>query len=236
MKNFLSICALFLVFTLSISESFAGNLEFVSKDEAVTGTIDDIIVATAVVKNNSMISINVDCYLTIESLADNHSLIICWNNCFADITTSRDLGVLSIAAGKTSGNDFHVELDANETPGTTVLKFKFYNVLDSEDFIEFQTSLTATPTSGVEDTQQPSVLVYPNPTSEYLYFVFPASVTENTTFDIYSPCGALVKSISSQSASGAAVIPVSDLPEGVYVVSFLDGAGKRVVRNFVVVK
>jgi hypothetical protein len=236
MKNFLRISAFFLVIILSYDFANALSLELTYKDEQVSGTIDDEIIAYATVKNTSSMELNVRCDITMITLGENHSLTICWENCFSNIKTDFTLGNRTIAAAGNSGPYFDISLNPNNTPDTTIVKIKFTNTMDEEDFVEFQSTLIATSVSGVDDAAEAHISVFPNPTADFIQISMPQTVSETTKFEIYTSCGSLVKSIEAVINGSAVVIPVSDLTDGMYFVSFIASDNRKVLRAFAVTK
>ena len=160
----LTLLVIFLIICSKIQIQ-ASSFEFVSKDEIVSGGLNDEIRAKAEIKNVTANVINVKAKLEILSLTNGHTVVFCWDICYPpvdhDITSE---GYLMLMPLGTSGENFHADIFADGIPGESKARFTFFNVDNPNDSISFTVTFIVGPT-GVEKTVSDSYysLSDPNP-------------------------------------------------------------------------
>lgn len=130
----------------------ASSFEFVSKDETVSGDLNDEIRAKAEIRNITSSVINVKSKLEIITLTPGHSIVFCWDICYPpkeeDCISE---GYLTLMPLGTSGENFHADVFADGHIGESKVKFTFFNVDNPEDNLSFTVTFLVG-MSGVEKT------------------------------------------------------------------------------------
>lgn len=130
----------------------AASFEFVSKDELVSGGLNDEIRAKAEIRNITASVINVKSKLEILSLTPGHSIVFCWDVCYPpkeeDCVSE---GYLTLMPLGTSGENFHADVFADGHLGESKVKFTFFNMDNPDDNISFVVTFLVGTTS-VEKT------------------------------------------------------------------------------------
>lgn len=136
----------------SFIELKSSSFEFVSKDELVSGGLNDEIRAKAEIRNMTFTVINVKSKLEIITLTPGHSIVFCWDICYPpkeeDCISE---GYLTIMPMGTSGENFHADVFADGHIGESKVKFTFFNVDNPDDNISFIVTFLVG-TSSVEKT------------------------------------------------------------------------------------
>ena len=118
------------------------------------------------------------------------------------------------------GTEGYVETTIEDLEPNTVYTYSMSVEYSNGGFIGFPPYYFVTlDNTGIIETNLPTVQIYPNPTSDYIYIenIEPQSVS------IYSLDGKLVKKVEN-----ANVIDVRDLNEGMYLIN-IDGIMKRII-------
>jgi hypothetical protein len=185
------------------------------------GTQFEEFLAYMLVKNNSDREILVKARREdIEAVSGSYNYL-CWVDCFAnDVNESPNADTLS-PGEMTSDQIFAGHYAPNGNPGTSIVKYTFFNANDRDDNIFFIAHFVISPTS-VDDILAKSVIsdVYPNPASQNVTFDYDLPVeVKSAGVTLFNLLGQKVVSQSINDFAGKLQINVSDLPEGVYFYS-----------------
>lgn len=144
--------------------------------------------------------------------------LLCWLACYApSISVSP---AVNLAADST--HTFSSHYYPNGQLGTTVLRYTFWDSLNTADSAQFTINWHITP-AGVNNIHPVtgSVNIYPNPASGNTTISFKLSNTDHGTIKLFNYVGSEVKRLDVDAAYGNAVINVSDLEPGIYFCSIL---------------
>lgn len=221
MKNFLKTGIFFCaVYLLSFGSAFAAAIEFESKEESVSGTLDEgqEPVCHAVVKNISTSAKDVALRVSGVKVASGHSFSICWDKCIPDITTDKTFGSVSIESGGNSGNKFHADLTPSGLLGTSRATFTFVNAADFADYISFSCEFIVS-VNGVNDGTQTTTIssvTYPNPANNYVEVRFDKAISGDVQTQLFSASGEIVKNENVNLDNSQLRFATGDLSDGSY--------------------
>jgi hypothetical protein len=86
--------------------------------------------------------------------------------------------------------------------------------------------------------KETQLAIFPNPVSDYAYVYFSGFEIKDYDIDLYTLEGRLIKTIpgkTAQQSNGAVKIEVSDIPSGVYLLTFRTNA-ERITKHLIVIK
>ena len=81
-----------------------------------------------------------------------------------------------------------------------------------------------------------SLLLYPNPTSDYLNFYFDPSTYKEVQFRIADSAGRIIKTINSDRIATTYIVPIYDYAPGAYFLQVLEHGNLLTTEQFIVVK
>ena len=87
-----------------------------------------------------------------------------------------------------------------------------------------------------EKENEVSLLLYPNPTSDYLNFYFDPSTYKEVQFRILDSSGRITKTINSDRIATTYIVPIYDYAPGAYFLQILEQGNLLTTEQFVVVK
>ncbi len=149
-------------------------------------------------------------------------------------------GSFQIEAGQsTTHNDFYATLEHGGYVGTTIIKFRFFDVNNQNDYAEYRCIFHVN-YSSVEDeyiTQISISETYPNPVNNTLQFDFNNySELVNPTLKILDYQGKIAKSCILDNNNQKIIINISDLSAGAYLY-YIDFNGKKSkTRRFIIAR
>jgi hypothetical protein len=103
-----------------------------------------------------------------------------------------------------------VDLSAYVGQGQVMVKLEFFVNLGNNIYLD---NINLDQTVGIQEISSHFISVYPNPTNGNVHFALPV-VKENTSIEIYSPVGSLVKYVNVKSEESD--IDISALSSGIY--------------------
>ena len=190
------------------------------------------IVAPLLVINNSGLTIDVKVRRTVLSVVPGSVNFFCWDLCYAP-GTSVSGGTVSIAAGDTAFL-FYADYNPSGNSGTSYIKYKFYNNVDSTEFASATIKYTSG-TVGIEDEEMGVTNVYPNPASQYINFDY--SIGSNkSSISIADITGKIVRNINLQENSSKQVIGLDGLTDGIYIYTFYVNGKAISTKKFIIKK
>lgn len=233
-----------LLFLLMLSVSlFAQNsLQVVKFDTLVQGNawVDGDIFGYAVVKNVGSIPIEVAFKRIDENYTElTDSNAICWGLCFTtNISVNPPSFNRVIQPGETDTAITHVypDLDGYTRSGSiTYVFFDYFNPsLDTVAYtVNYQ--VNGVPLSQPELSREPTLSVYPNPTSEKIQVSYSAIGSSPAQFELLNIVGARVYARALENTNGEFTLPVGDLSPGVYFYT-LSSKGQKLISKKLIVK
>ena len=221
MKKFYTLASvILLIISISVTASLAtpNYLRLVSYDTLIKGTIEDELKIHGVVENSGPNNIDVKFKLEILELGSTHSLLVCWGTqCLPPIAQFGETlfsELLTLTPGKNSGNDFKCTIEQGGGLGTTIVKFTYWDNANPTDEVSF-TSTVIVGESDVKDEQSKSIAISPNPATDFINLNL-SQVNANSV-NLSDLNGKLLKSVELQNGTN---INISDLNNGIYVISF----------------
>jgi|DewCreStandDraft_4_1066084.scaffolds.fasta_scaffold00019_201 hypothetical protein len=243
MKKLLTFCTL-LIIIAQWNWLKSQSLEITLSDTLVTGYADDLDNmphSYATIKNNSFNTIDIKAKLTIEQLGEGHLVAFCLGQCYPP--TDHDMispGSFRLESGQSSQhNDFYAVLEHGGNIGTTIIKFRFFDINNENDYAEYRCIFNIL-YSSVEDEFIAQVTIteaYPNPAKDYLQF----NLKNNSTLtlpvlNIYSPDGKVYKRQSIYSNIEKVTLDISDLPAGAYFYNVTENNKKSRSKKFIIAR
>ena len=228
--------ALLLIFfwILSLSLSFAQNLELMKKDgssimnDSITiSTSNDssTIAVPLYVKNNSSKSMDVMVKVYVKERVSGSSASYCWGASCYDIATTQPDAFTTIAASDTA-KEFHSDYEPNKNTGITECMFTFYNKGNSDDSISITIYYEVVAT-GIENNlseMKQNINAYPNPVQNTLYINHNIQNKQKGTITIYDIVGKKIKAQRINMIEETTSVDVSNLKSGIYIWTFeIDG-------------
>lgn len=208
------------IFTLTSDDVALGDtITIFPEDETATS-----IPFYALLHNNSDNNINVAVARTRVTMIGDASDYFCWGACYPPFTDTSSVNIL-VNAGSTSpaGDDgFVAHYDIHDAVGISVVKYRFYNVDNHDEFVEVVVKYNTAP-DGISEHILSKIEIssaYPNPASNYvdIDYNLPAEV-ESASIKVMSLLGSVVKESNITDSMGKLRLNVSDLNSGVYFYS-----------------
>ena len=132
---------------------------------------------------------------------------------------------------------YFVTLDSNLNPAfPLVIGPSYYGVVGSTSthIVPTGTDTTYTGTTGIAAVNHIGYRVVPNPVDDYAYIYMDAASMNNVTGYLYDEAGRLVRTVPNMQPTIAYALNMTDLPTGIYVLSFEAGTVKvteRIVKK-----
>lgn len=244
MKKITLLCFLLLVLSSFATILYSQSLELTNADTLVVGNandFDNLPHSYATIKNRTLNPIEIKARLTFEQLTQGHLVSFCLNMCYPptdhDFTSPNSF---TIGPGQSSGhNDFYASLEHGGFVGTTIVKFRFFNVNNQDDYVEYRCIFNVI-YSSVEDKFLTEVSIsepYPNPSNDYIKFnISNLSNFNNPILKVIGSDGKTYKSIIINSLNDNLDLNVSELPAGAYFY-YCDLNGKKTKsRQFIIAR
>lgn len=139
----------------------------------------------------------------------------CWFACYSpNVYVSSDDEFITIAAGDTSKN-FSAHYMANSQYGSSATRYTFFSQRNPSDSAWFIVRFTAEGT-GISSPSRIHLLeVYPNPASDFVTLRLD-NPSKNDVLSLFNLTGEKIKSFGVTEGTETLVLPVSDLPNGLY--------------------
>lgn len=207
-----------------------GDIITVNSDYGVT-----LLLGKLGVHNNSTDTLDIYVKRIVISTVENSANSFCWGACFDTSINISPVSVL-INAGETDLYGFMAEYFNQNTSlpipyGTSTICYSFFDPRNVNDSAWIYINFTVGNES-VEELNQISGKVYPNPASDFIYVESNAS--QNSEIAIYNITGQLVKTVPVTSEKTQ--INISELQNGIYFYSIITNGIKVDSKRFVVSK
>ena len=203
----------------SLSLSWNGEVLNDTVTVWVDPTSTDATAFHAIVNNNSENIINVKAIrINIDVLEDTFNTFCFANTCYGPATdTSR---TLVIPAGASSPeDDFKGEYTATDINGTSLIKYKFYNEMDTSDTAQIVVKFWSSP-AAIDESLANSISLsnaYPNPTHTTFNIDYSFDVNVSAaTVKIVNLLGSVFKEVEMNQNANKLSIDVSNLNAGIY--------------------
>jgi hypothetical protein len=187
------------------------------------GSADTLMVFNPVFKNLLSVDAKIKVVKNDISIVEGAESTFCWGVCFPpDVDSS---GVVLVAAGTTTSPDYFTgDYYGVGHPGTSIVKYKFYNVDDVSQYIEVVVKYVAQPNAIDENILRGAQFsaIYPNPAHNYVnldYTLVPEVKT--ASIRISNLLGAVVSETNLNVGSSSARINLDQLEGGVYFYSVI---------------
>jgi hypothetical protein len=203
----------------SLSLSWDGNNLADTVMVMVEPNGEEATVFHAIVTNNSDNIVNVKVLRTSVDVLENTVNSFCFaNQCYPPFTDESDY--LPIPAGGSSpDDDFKGEFTANGAIGISIVKYKFFNINNDEDFVEVVIKYNSSPEAIDESIAKNINIseVYPNPAKQSVSLDYSFEVNvDAASVKIVNLLGSVVKEVEMNQNAGKLSIDISDLNNGVY--------------------
>jgi hypothetical protein len=233
-KHLLSFCALTLAYG-----AHAQSLSLSDVDRAVWGSVESgtIITSEAVVTNNSGNPIDVRVESEDLTVLANTLNYFCWGQCYEPgITLSPN--TITLQPGQSLGDMFYGDYKPMGVPGTSTVKYCFYDNNNRPDSVCYIATFTAYAV-GIEDNPLLTRGMgdpYPNPAVNVANIKYAFSSLQGARMEVYDVLGQRVRSISIDQAQGALKLDVSGLRPGVYLLQMVNNGKTVATRRLNVVR
>ncbi len=235
-KKFRNFFTALMAFVVCASFSYAQSLEFTHLETEKTVNPDSSsAVFHATVKNISSSDVSVKITVTEVSGEDDYDVSWCDpNSCYFLMNNPQTSPAFTLTPDGTTEEQFHLEISPYGIEGTSVVKVRFFNVNDENDYIEFEAIATFDKTTSVTKftiLENNFSSFAPNPANNATSFDFDLTgIADKSTLEIHSATGALVKTINITNHSGNVTINTSDLPQGIYYCTLFVNSETRKTR------
>ncbi len=218
---------------------------------------DEYLISHGIVKNFTDKEIKFKIRFDVEQIAADHSLSLCYNQCFDVVSSSYKVpGSFMLGPGQTSeetGDYFKVYCypikkisDDPITyvgPGPGITKIKVYvtNADDPSDESSFEITFNVKDPTSVVDDNLPSSFgisnLSPNPSNEFTKIDFDLKNIQNTPYiELFDLNGNTIKTLRVLQTDNSIFMSTKDLANGSYFVQLIDGNRKSKVKLLIVQK
>jgi len=186
--------------------------------------------------NNTASSMTINVKRTVLYAVGGSINQFCWGGlCYAPNTNVSTYSE-TIAAGDTNKTAFYTDYFPYDNAGVSYIKYRFYNLNDTSEFVE-TTVRYAAGTTSIEEQNNVITSVYPNPATDLINFNFATgnNIT-NGTITITDLSGKIVKTAIIPENPAIQSVDVSQLTQGVYIYSIYANNKVIATKKFVVKK
>lgn len=199
----------------------SSSFEFVSKNEVVSGDINDEIRAKAEIRNISANVVNVKAKMEILSLKQGHSIVFCWDICYPpkdnDFTSEGHLTLMPLG---TSGENFHADVFADGITGESKVKFTFFDANNPEDNISFTVTFLVGMTgveSFISEVDYTLSEPTPNPASKASFIEYKINkLFTGARIRFFNLKGEEILNQPLMSSNGKISLNIPELTQGIY--------------------
>lgn len=219
--------------------AFAQNIEITDVTSPnITGTVDDEIQVTIEVMNNGSSAMDMKVKRFVLSEVSGSDNNFCWGTTCYDPTRT-----ISDSINVNSGNletSFRGDYRANGNPGTSTIRYCFYNSSNMADSACTTINYNAFPVSTklVTKKENKNTLVgaYPNPAASVATIEYSTVKSAKSAKIVLSNAiGSTIKEVNITEPNGVIILPVSQLESGFYFYSLVVDeqtvATKRLIVN-----
>ncbi|HRZ41576.1 MAG TPA: T9SS type A sorting domain-containing protein [Bacteroidales bacterium] len=222
----------------SLSVTFHGNAVLNGTTLDVSGKIDTVIIVDAKVINNSSAAVEVKVRKDEIYTVLNSTNTFCFaGNCYGG-STMVSVGSVNLAAGGGWDTSFTGDYYPLNNTGTTIIRYTFFNVANTNDTISFTVRFTGT--IGVNDF--PSVVpeitaAYPNPATDKVTFAYTHQDDKNPlVLTLRDFAGRTVREAPLPPGEGLIDFDLSTVESGIYFYSLIRNQQTILTRKLVVKK
>lgn len=216
----------FAAFSQSLSLDVQSNYVF---GEATDG---NVLKAYITVNNNSTRDINVIASREEINLVSGTQNYFCWGiNCYPPNVSVSLFGETITQNG--TNTSFYGDYEPKGNPGTSLIKYCFFDELNPTDSACALITYNASPLSISENKNVQSFKISPNPAKSLMTLSFESN-TNNNEVVFYNIMGQIVKSVKLNGRLGNEIIGLDDIQNGVYFVT-LQSNGKSLKTQRLVV-
>ncbi len=190
----------------------------------------------ATITNNSGSAKDVLVQRTVNNIVAGHVSYFCWFECYGE-NTSLAPDPINIPAGS-STSIFKAYLESNLIPGTSYVKYCFFDMANTSDSVCVDYVFDAS--TGISEVPTDRNFIskpYPNPAKESTSFVINLNKgSKGARIKIFNMLGAEVKEVLLTEARNSVKVNISDLKSGVYFYSLWvnnksTGTGKLMISR-----
>jgi len=232
-----SLCFIALAILGCAGVSAQSSLSIVYLNSNVWGNTDaNYIQAAGTVENISNQTIVAKVRAQEISIVPGSLNYFCWAQCY-------EPGVLLSPSAVTLEpgqrmDAFYGDYVPQGQPGTTTMKYCFFNVANENDSICGIVNFSASPV-GIEDvlnSGKPGIsAAYPNPAERDIAINYAIGAGAGQ-IEVFSMLGKLVKTVRLQDLAGTVKLNVEDLPEGMYLYKLIANGKSIQTRKFLVAR
>jgi hypothetical protein len=177
----------------------------------------------AIVTNISDKLINVKVLRTNIDLVDGSSNSFCFaSQCYPDFMDESAAYLPLVAGDSSPEDDFHGDFISNGKLGISIVKYKFFDIANEDDFVEAVVKFWSSPEAISEEIANKVNVsdAYPNPASNKFNIDYNFDINFNQArLKIVNLLGSVVKEVEIDQNSNKLSIDISDLNAGVYFYS-----------------
>lgn len=154
-----------------------------------------------------------------------------------DVDTDSSSSYLFIPAGSHSPDDYFMGFYLpNSIVGISYIKYTFYNINYPDDNLNIIVEYN-TVAFGVDENSLDNVLIsepYPNPASNKINVDFSNILDQEVSYFITNLSGSVIIKGTAESGFSVVNVNVSELNQGMYLLSLYNNKGQHVTKRFVV--
>jgi len=177
----------------------------------------------AIINNNSANILTVNCVRTNVEIIEGTINSFCFETtCYSPFidTATRQLAIP--AESSSAEEDFKGEFFANENLGISIVKYRFYDFNNVDDYTEVVVKYLSSPTAIEEDIAKNISLsnAYPNPAINTVNLDYSFDIRFSTaSLKIVNLLGSVVKEVEMDQNNSRLSLNVSDMTSGIYFYS-----------------
>ena len=230
MKKLLSFCIVAILSTVYVNaQSILLSWDGAVLEDTVTVWVDPYSTESTVF--HAVATNNTDADMAVNVLRTNVDTIagtinsFCWADlCYPPFLDLSGHSVFLAAGASSEDLNFKGEFFAQENLGASLVKYKFFNVDNEEEFVEVVVRYISSP-AGIEVDYADNISMsnaYPNPAHSAFKLDYSFDMRFNTaTIKVVNLLGSIVKVVELDQNSNSVSVDVSDLKAGVYFYSVL---------------
>jgi len=233
----LFICTAVFTFAQNLSLTHEGTVLEPNEEITLTGAANNTeMIIELDVTNNSASAMDVLVKKVENYIIAGSENTFCWAGlCYAPFVYVSPNSV-NIGAGATHTNDFSGHYNPKSNPGESSISYVFFDANNINDSIMI-TVIYQTQTVGYGENMTADFSIsdpYPNPANSFVKFNYDYSEMGNTTLEIYSLLGSLVRKVNFTNNTGTKQINIGDLEEGFYFYKVANGSKELKTGKFIV--
>lgn len=212
------------------------NDELLGDTVVFNGSADTLMVFDPIFTNLLNVAANVKVVKNDIYVVEGAESTFCWGACYPPQVDSS--GVTLVEAGASTARNYFVgDYDGLGHPGTSIVKYKFYNVDNVDQYVEVVVKYVAAPNaidenilSGVRFSE-----IFPNPATNFVNLNYNlVSGVKEASIRISNLVGAVVSESNIDLSNNSLRVDVSQLEGGIYFYSVIINGERLQTKKLII--